>query len=538
MRYAAARRGRRDRALELPAGDPLRDDRRGAGGRQRGRAEAGRAVARRAPARSSRRSTSGGVPRDALALLPGYGDAGAALVRDPRVHVIAFTGSSAVGLEILRGAAETPEEPGPREARRVGDGRQELRDRGRRRRPRRGRSRRSCTPPSATPARSARRPPACWCTRRWRTRSWSGSPGRARCCAWGRPTSSPPRCPPVIEAEAQERVLRYAGIAEREGRIAGRAAAVPETGWFCPPALAVGLAEDSPVNREEIFGPLLSVTAVEDMEEACDVVDGAAVRPHRRPVLAQPRDRRARRGAAAGRQPVREPRYHRGDGGPPAVRRQPPLGNRGEGGRAGLPVAVHRAARGHGEHDAAGNTRRVDGASLYPCARERAGIRPAVALAAFRRRAVPRPGGGERRRGGREAARAVRSRHGRRRRRGAGVGRAARRAGGPRHRDLGGRRALRGPARARLRDRPPQRPAGRAAARRASGPRAPCRRDGRLSCASSASRSTPRRSRRARPPASRSAGRTWPPRCWRTPPTRSGSPRRGTPTSRRSSPPT
>src|SRR5581483_8299047 len=33
-----------------------------------------------------------GVPPDALALLPGYGDAGAALVRDPRVHVIAFTG--------------------------------------------------------------------------------------------------------------------------------------------------------------------------------------------------------------------------------------------------------------------------------------------------------------------------------------------------------------------------------------------------------------------------------------------------------------
>ena len=49
------------------------------------------------------------MPPEALALLPGYGDAGAALVRDPRVHVIAFTGSSAVGLEIVRGAAETPE---------------------------------------------------------------------------------------------------------------------------------------------------------------------------------------------------------------------------------------------------------------------------------------------------------------------------------------------------------------------------------------------------------------------------------------------
>ena len=50
-----------------------------------------------------------GVPPEALSLLPGYGEVGAALVRDPRVHTIAFTGSSAVGLEILREAAETPE---------------------------------------------------------------------------------------------------------------------------------------------------------------------------------------------------------------------------------------------------------------------------------------------------------------------------------------------------------------------------------------------------------------------------------------------
>ena len=53
-----------------------------------------------------------GVPRDALALLPGYGEAGAALVRHPGVHTIVFTGSSAVGLEIIRTAAETPDEQG------------------------------------------------------------------------------------------------------------------------------------------------------------------------------------------------------------------------------------------------------------------------------------------------------------------------------------------------------------------------------------------------------------------------------------------
>ena len=45
---------------------------------------------------------AGGVPPDAIALLPGEGDVGAALVADPRVHTIAFTGSAPVGLEILR----------------------------------------------------------------------------------------------------------------------------------------------------------------------------------------------------------------------------------------------------------------------------------------------------------------------------------------------------------------------------------------------------------------------------------------------------
>ena len=49
---------------------------------------------------------AGGVPADALALLPGEGDVGAALVRHPGVHTIAFTGSGAVGLSIIRAAAE------------------------------------------------------------------------------------------------------------------------------------------------------------------------------------------------------------------------------------------------------------------------------------------------------------------------------------------------------------------------------------------------------------------------------------------------
>ena len=80
--------------------------------------------------------------------------------------------------------------------------------------------------------------------------------------------------PPVIERDAQERVARYAAEAERSGRIAARAAEMPDGGgWFVPPTLASDLPADSPVLTEEIFGPLLAIERVRDVEEACDRVD-------------------------------------------------------------------------------------------------------------------------------------------------------------------------------------------------------------------------------------------------------------------------
>jgi RHH-type transcriptional regulator, proline utilization regulon repressor / proline dehydrogenase / delta 1-pyrroline-5-carboxylate dehydrogenase len=79
--------------------------------------------------------------------------------------------------------------------------------------------------------------------------------------------------PPVIEQDAKERVDRYAGLAAEQGRLAEPPAAAPDDGWFCPPRVASGLPGDSPVVREEIFGPLLTVESVASVEEACDVVD-------------------------------------------------------------------------------------------------------------------------------------------------------------------------------------------------------------------------------------------------------------------------
>ncbi len=54
-----------------------------------------------------------GVPAEVLQFLPGAGrTVGSALVGDPRVSMIAFTGSKEVGLDILRTAGETPQGQG------------------------------------------------------------------------------------------------------------------------------------------------------------------------------------------------------------------------------------------------------------------------------------------------------------------------------------------------------------------------------------------------------------------------------------------
>jgi RHH-type proline utilization regulon transcriptional repressor/proline dehydrogenase/delta 1-pyrroline-5-carboxylate dehydrogenase len=83
--------------------------------------------------------------------------------------------------------------------------------------------------------------------------------------------------PPVIEREAQERVERYRALAAEGGHlIAERDGDVPPHGWFVAPSVAADLPADSPILREEIFGPLLAVERVRDVDAACDRVDELA----------------------------------------------------------------------------------------------------------------------------------------------------------------------------------------------------------------------------------------------------------------------
>jgi len=214
-----------------------------------------------------------GVPADALGLVQGDGGAGAALVADPRVATIAFTGSGAVGLEIVRRAAEIA--PGQRQLKRtviemggkncvIVDSDADLDD--------------------AVPAivRSAFDYAGQKCSAAARLLVHEAIAdalldrlaGAVDVLQVGQAGTFGTEVGPVIEQEAQERVARYAAQATAAGRVvARRDAELPATGWFCPPTVVTDLDPAAPVLREEVFGPLLTVERVASVDEACDRVD-------------------------------------------------------------------------------------------------------------------------------------------------------------------------------------------------------------------------------------------------------------------------
>jgi RHH-type proline utilization regulon transcriptional repressor/proline dehydrogenase/delta 1-pyrroline-5-carboxylate dehydrogenase len=217
---------------------------------------------------------AGGVPEGAVQLVPGFGDAGEALVRDPRVHTIAFTGSSAVGLAIVRAAAETPDAQ-PHVKRVVAE-----------------MGGKNCVLvdadadlDEAVPAivRSAFGYAGQKCSAAARVLAHERIAralgerleGAIRALVVGQADSFATDVPPVIEREAQERVARYSEVAAREGSLAAPGPEPPREGWFCRPALATDLPAGSPVLREEVFGPLLALEQVPDMSAACDAVDAS-----------------------------------------------------------------------------------------------------------------------------------------------------------------------------------------------------------------------------------------------------------------------
>lgn len=81
---------------------------------------------------------------------------------------------------------------------------------------------------------------------------------------------------PMIHEEALRKCERYVEIAGAEGATVacgGRRAtgSVLDDGWFFEPTVLTGVTRHHRTAREEIFGPILSVIAVDDIEEAFSI---------------------------------------------------------------------------------------------------------------------------------------------------------------------------------------------------------------------------------------------------------------------------
>jgi RHH-type proline utilization regulon transcriptional repressor/proline dehydrogenase/delta 1-pyrroline-5-carboxylate dehydrogenase len=217
---------------------------------------------------------AGGVPEGAIGLVTGFGDAGEALVSDPRVHTIAFTGSSAVGLAIVRAAAETPD--GQSHVKRVVaemggkncvlvDADADLDD----------------AVPAILGSAFGYAGQKCSAAARVLAHERIADAlierlgGAMRALVVGQAESFATDVPPVIEQEARERVERYSDSAARDGTLVVGGSDPPDAGWFCRPALATDLPSGSDVLSDEVFGPLLAVERVRDMAAACDVVEAS-----------------------------------------------------------------------------------------------------------------------------------------------------------------------------------------------------------------------------------------------------------------------
>ena len=215
---------------------------------------------------------AGGVPAEAISLLPGEGDVGAALVRDPRVHIVAFTGSQPVGLEIIRAAAEVA--PGQLHIKRVVA---EL-------------GGKNCVIVDADADLDEAVPAIVSSAFGYAGQKCSAAArvlvheaiapqlterlaGAVELLVVGQAAELSTDVPPLIEASARARLIRYLELASSEGVVAARGRQEPDSGWFFAPAVVGDLPADSAILHEEIFGPLLAVERVRDLEEACERVE-------------------------------------------------------------------------------------------------------------------------------------------------------------------------------------------------------------------------------------------------------------------------
>jgi aldehyde dehydrogenase (NAD+) len=94
----------------------------------------------------------------------------------------------------------------------------------------------------------------------------------------GDPMDEATQVGPVTTPAQHAKVLDYIAIAQREGAhlaLGGKAASRPEcgSGWFVEPTIFTGVSNEMRIAQEEVFGPVLSVIAFSDEDEAISVAN-------------------------------------------------------------------------------------------------------------------------------------------------------------------------------------------------------------------------------------------------------------------------
>lgn len=218
-----------------------------------------------------------GLPEGVLTLLPGFGDVGKSLVADPRVDLVAFTGSRDVGLEINRVGSDTKAgqdhvkrviaEMGGKNAIIVDDDA-------------------DLDEAVVGVLQSAFGYSGQKCSACSRAIVLDGVhdtfltrlADSAQAFTVGPADDPETVVGPVIDDRARVRIEEYKELAATEGRVvlSVDVGALADRGNFVGPMIVADVRPDAKVAQEEIFGPVLAVIRARDLDEALSIANGTA----------------------------------------------------------------------------------------------------------------------------------------------------------------------------------------------------------------------------------------------------------------------
>ncbi|MBL9121184.1 MAG: proline dehydrogenase family protein [Phycisphaerae bacterium] len=222
-----------------------------------------------------------GCPKDALAFVPGIGETvGAALVRDTKVAVIAFTGSKSVGLDIVQACGVTPpEQPWVKKVICEMGGKNAI-----------------IVDESADldeAVLGVRQSAFGFCGQKCSACSrvivvggnyetfLERLVGATKALVVGDPTSPGTDIGPVIDDGAAKKISEYIAIGAKEGKLevqlpvpSGLEAKVGKP--YVGPAIVSGIRPEHRLANEEIFGPVLAVMRAATFDEALAIANATA----------------------------------------------------------------------------------------------------------------------------------------------------------------------------------------------------------------------------------------------------------------------